>query len=87
MPSHPTSVASSRSADATHADLLRILGDVDERKVMEILALRPTLAEVEEAVFWIEGSGDLIGKAGHPLTGIAAEIFEILTADQEEPAR
>ena len=77
-------------AAATHDDLLRIAGDIDERKVLDILALSPTIAEVEEAAIWAEGNGDVLAKTGRPLTGIPAEIFDILTADEEEeppPAR
>lgn len=72
------------NAAAAHDDLLRIVGDIDERKALEILALRPTLAEVELAAMWATGDSDVLAKTGHPLTDIAAEIVEILTADEEE---
>jgi hypothetical protein len=36
-------------AMATRDDLLRLVGDVDARKLLDILALHPTVAEVEEA--------------------------------------
>jgi hypothetical protein len=81
----PQSIASTHDAAATHDDLLRIVGDIDERDALEILALHPTIAEIEEAAVWAVGNGDVLAKTGRPLTGIAAEIFEILTADEEEP--
>lgn len=78
----PTSSVS--SATATREDLLRLVGDVDERKVLEILALHLTTAEIEEAVLSATGDGDVLGKRGHPLSGTTAEVLDILTADEEE---
>jgi len=66
-------------------DVKRILGDIEESKIIEILALKPTLAEVEEAAVWASGDGDVLAKAGHPQTGVIAQIVDILTADEEEP--
>ena len=83
MPKSQT-IAGTESAAAGHDDLLRIVGDIDERKALEILELHPTLAEVEQAAVWAAGDGDVLAKTGHPLTDIAAEIVEILTADEEE---
>ena len=71
-------------ATAACDDLLRLVGDVDERKVFDILALRPTVAEIEQAALWAAGDGDVLAKRGHSLTGTAAEVLDILTADQEE---
>ena len=82
--SWPQEIAGSRDAAAMPDDLLRIVGDLDERKAIEILALHPTAAEIEEAAMWAAGDGDVLAKAGRPLTGIAAEIFDILSADEEE---
>ena len=73
-----------QGATASRDDLLSIVGHIDERKVLDILALRPTIAEIEEAAVWATGNGDVLGKAGRPLSGTAADIFDILTADEEE---
>ncbi len=75
----------SRDSAATHDDVRRILGDIDERKVLEILSLRPSIAALEEAAIWASGDGDVLAKAGRPIAGVAAEILEIVTADEEEP--
>lgn len=64
-------------------DLKRILGDIDASKLSEILALKPTLAVVEEAALWANGDGDVLAKSGHPLTGVIAKIVDILTAEEE----
>jgi hypothetical protein len=80
----PRSTAGAEAAMATREDLLRLVGDVDERKVFDILALNPTVAEIEQAALWAAGDGDVLGKSGYPLRGTAAEVFDILAADEEE---
>jgi hypothetical protein len=65
-------------------ELNAIVGDIGEAKIIEILELCPTVAEVEEAVVWAAGNGDLLGRGGRPLSSMAAAIVEILTADEEE---
>ena len=69
---------------ASRDDVERAVGDMDEAAILEILALQPTLAELEEAAIWARGEGDVIGKSGHMLSGVPAEIYDILTADDEE---
>lgn len=79
----------SQSADAgtpgfaTSDDVARILGNLDETKMLPILELRPTIADVEEASIWLGGDRDVFGP-GEPLKGIASRIVTILTADEEE---
>jgi hypothetical protein len=64
-----------------------MLGDLDNAKVLDILALQPTVRDVEDAVMWLSGDPDIFG-AGESLKGVAAEIVAIVTADeQEEPPR
>lgn len=69
---------------ATHEDIKGILGDLDENKMLSILALRPTVADVEEASVCLGGDLDVFGPA-RPLKGIAGQIVTILTANEEEP--
>jgi hypothetical protein len=76
--------ANARAAMATRADVSRFVRDVDERKVLEILALHPTVAEIEQAAAWAAGNGDVLDKTGRPLSGAAATVFDILTADEEK---
>ncbi len=81
----PQSKADGHPATATRADLHGILGDLDDGKAIEILALKPTVADVEEAAIYATGDGDVLAKGGHPCSHLAADIIEILTADEEEP--
>jgi hypothetical protein len=71
---------------ATSDDVARILGNLDEIKMLPIMALRPTIADVEEASIWLGGDRDVFG-AGTQLKGVASRIVTILTADEEEPPR
>ena len=68
---------------ATADDVARILGNLDATKMLPIMALRPTIVDVEEASMWLSGDRDVFGP-GPPLKGIASRIVTILTADEEE---
>ena len=63
-----------------------VLGDVDDATTLEILGLNPTVADLEEAVTWASGSGDVLGKQARPLAGIAAQVFDILAREEEDEA-
>jgi hypothetical protein len=68
---------------ATTDDVARILGNLDPTKMLPIIALRPTILDIEEASMWLAGDRDVFGP-GLPLQGIASQIVAILTADEEE---
>ena len=74
-----------RDQDATGSDLHQILGDMDDSTAVDILALHPSVAQLEEARVWLNGGGDVLGKEHRPLDGAVAKIFDMLTADEEEP--
>ena len=69
----------------TSADVRGVLGDVDDAKVLAILALEPTIADLEMALISLSGDPDIYG-AGPPLKGVAGDIVALLTADEEEEA-
>ncbi len=62
------------------------LGALDEAKLLDIVALRPSILDVEEASLWLAGDSDIFG-AGQPLKPVAGEIVAVLTADEEEELR
>jgi hypothetical protein len=68
---------------ASTDDVKRILGDLDRTKLLEIMSLRPTVLDVEEASMWLGGDPDVFG-ASQRLQRVAGDIVSILTADQEE---
>lgn len=76
------------SAPATRADVVRLFGKIDDEDVVAVLALSPTVAEVEEAQAWLEGQGDTLARKGRPQTPRTAAILEIVDrAEDEEPSR
>jgi hypothetical protein len=76
------------SALATHDDIRGALGDVDPALMLEIMSLRPTIADIEEASVWLAGDPDIFG-AAEPVSGVASAIVTILTESEEdeEPPR
>jgi hypothetical protein len=73
-----------RGEIATGSDLHQILGDIDDSTALAILALKPSIAQLEEARVWLNGAGDVLGKEHRPLDGVVAEIFDMLTVEEEE---
>ncbi len=79
-------IPQNRGALATADDIRRILGTLDEAKLLAIVALRPSIRDVEEASVWLAGDSDVFG-SGQPLKPLAGEIVTVLTADEEEEPR
>lgn len=71
------------TALATHNDVKAILGDIDPAQMLAILALRPTIADLEQASLWLEGDADVF-EAGEPIKGVASDVVTILTENEEE---
>jgi hypothetical protein len=86
--SMPSPATEPKGAFASRDDVKAILGDLDPGKMLAIVELRPTIADVEAALVWLEGDVDVFG-ADEPLKGVAADIVAILTEgeDEEEPPR
>jgi hypothetical protein len=69
---------------AGREDLERILGGLDEPKLIDVLELKPTVADLEAAAICMAGDHDVLAKSGRHVSTVAAKIIEILTADDEE---
>ncbi len=80
-----TRATASSNTAATCDDVRSILGDLDETKMLPILALQPTLADVEEASIWLGGDADVFG-ASEQVSATASQIVTILTSDEDEEA-
>jgi hypothetical protein len=65
-------------------DLRRVLGELDDPKIIDILALNPSLADLEEAMVATGGDEDALARRGRGLSAQASRIVEILTADQDD---
>ena len=81
-----TATALDRGALATGDEVRHVFGTLDEAKLLDIMALRPTVLDVEEASVWLAGDSDVFG-ANRPLKPVVSQIVEILTADEEEEPR
>jgi hypothetical protein len=68
-------------------DIKELVGEIDEVGAAAIIATGATRAELERAVYYARGYGDIVDRSGHPLVGAAAQIYEILVADEEEDPR
>jgi len=71
---------------ASPDDIRRIIANLDDEKLLDIIALQPTVLDIEEASLWLAGDSDIFG-VGKQLSSIAGEIVAILTADEEEEPR
>jgi hypothetical protein len=69
---------------ATREDFRRILGELDEPRVIDVLELHPTVADLEEAAICLAGDQDVLAKGGHPISLVANQVIEILSADEGE---
>lgn len=84
MAMRPASAVSAAGRD----DLQRILGELSDPKLIEILELNPSIADLEEATMCMAGDHDILAKSGHHVSATAGRIVEIMTAeDEEEPPR
>lgn len=72
---------------AASADIRKILGDLDDAKVAEILALKPSLADLDDVAVCMAGDHDVLAKSGHHVPLTAARIVELLADEEQEPDR
>jgi hypothetical protein len=66
---------------ASSIDIHRILGKLDAGKTARILALKPSLADLEDSAICMEGDSDVLAKSGHHAAAVVAAIIEILKAE------
>jgi hypothetical protein len=70
---------------ATRDDVVGVFGEIDPAKIVAIMSLRPTVADLEAASMWLSGDADIYS-AGEPVKSVSSDIITILTEDeQEEP--
>ena len=67
----------------TGETLRKLLGDMDDVQLAALLALRPSVAEVEMAAARLSGA-DLEPAEGWPVQGKVEDIVDILTSEDDE---
>lgn len=76
--------AAAKPALARRSDVVQLFGDVDDQTVVEVLKLKPTVDELEQANVWIEGLGNRLSHSGHPQTERIGKLIDLLRVDDEE---
>ena len=67
------------------ADTVRSLfRDIPDDTCAAILRLGPTVEDLETVEAYLAGEDDVMGKTGHPLSGVAAEVYELLSAEEAD---
>ena len=79
-------ITSSDAAPASAEDIRAILGALNESDLLEIAALQPTIRDLEEAATWLSGDRDIFG-AGASVSGVVAEIVDVLTSGEDDEAQ
>ncbi len=74
----------SLSPKLDHDRIVAVVGQVDDAKIAAIEATGASLEQLEEAVAWTVGESDVMGESRLPLSGVVAEIYDILTADEDD---
>jgi hypothetical protein len=72
---------------ASSNDIRKIFGNLEDAAIAEILALKPTLADLEDAAICMAGDHDVLAKSGHHVPSIAAQIVELLADEDQGPDR
>ena len=65
-----------------HSEILRLFSTLDDHKAAQIDELNPSLDELEITASYLAGMDDIMGKERHPLAGIPARIYEIVSSDE-----
>lgn len=67
-----------RDSEISRADILRIFGDIDYLRMIDIVSLRPTAQDLEQASAWLASNRDVFG-SGRPEKPIICRIVDIIT--------
>lgn len=62
-------------------DVLRLVGDIDDATIAEILSTGATYAEIEQALKWVGAAAETPGLDSEGLTPTAELICDILLSD------
>ena len=68
---------------ATSEDIRRLFRHIDDHTVAAVLALHPTIAQLEEAETRTAGAEDMFADL-RPAEGVVAEIIELVGMEEDE---
>ena len=75
-----------RLPTATSADIQRLLGDLDASTIAALMALAPTLADVEAAALWAAGEDETLPEPHRPRS-VVAQILDLVAPEEDEERR
>jgi hypothetical protein len=58
---------------------------MDDETAVAILALNPSVAQLEEARVWLNGADDVQGKERRPFDPLISQILDLVVVEEEEP--
>ena len=76
--------SSAASRPVRREDFERILGSLEDPKMIDLLKLKPSVKDLEEAAICLAGDHDVLAKSGHHVSPVAFRVVEIVTAAEEE---
>jgi len=59
-----------------------LFGSVSDDTTMAILAIGASVEELEVAASYLQGEGGQVDRAGHPMIGKVAQLYDVLIADE-----
>jgi hypothetical protein len=69
---------------ATSDDVRLALGELDDPMLAGILAITPSLRDLNDAALWWRGDGDLIAREHREMSARALAVAEILSRADED---
>lgn len=64
------------------SEIRELAGPVADDTVVAILETGASIADLEIALMYTRGEGDYVDRLGHPLSGKAAQVSDILAKDE-----
>ena len=77
-----TKVGSKNVTLRSGEEIRQLTGPVTDHTIAEIVGLNATVEDLEVTMSFIQGQGDIVDRIGHPLSGNAGRIYEILQQDE-----
>jgi hypothetical protein len=74
-----------KSRSATSAEIVEIIGPLDDAVLMRILETGATPAEVLEAFIWATADDQIGTELEHRPRGTVASVYEILKLEEPDP--
>ncbi len=72
----------SRILPVTSSDEVRhLVGAVADETVLAILKCQASAEDLEVAASYVQGEGSALDRAGHPMIGKVAQLYDILSSD------